>query len=63
VLDVLRGELGGAARAAVTLNAGAAIYVAGRAESLVAGVAAAEAALDAGKGFEKLRHLREASHR
>jgi anthranilate phosphoribosyltransferase len=31
VVSVLRGELGGVARAAVVLNAGAAIYVAGQA--------------------------------
>lgn len=61
VEEVLRGRLGGAARAAVTLNAGAAIYVAGRAESLVDGVRAAEAALEAGKGWEKLQALREAA--
>jgi anthranilate phosphoribosyltransferase len=63
VVGVLRGELGGAARAAVVLNAGAAIYVSGQAETLIAGIAAAETALDGGKGWEKLRQLREASHR
>ncbi|HEX2204106.1 MAG TPA: anthranilate phosphoribosyltransferase [Longimicrobium sp.] len=61
VEDVLRGRLQGAARAAVTLNAGAAIYVAGRADSLVDGVRAAEAALEAGRGWEKLQALREAA--
>ncbi|HEX5724739.1 MAG TPA: anthranilate phosphoribosyltransferase, partial [Longimicrobiaceae bacterium] len=48
VEEVLRGRMGGAARAAVVLNAGAAVFVAGRAESLAAGVRAAEAALGAG---------------
>ncbi|HEU0052966.1 MAG TPA: anthranilate phosphoribosyltransferase [Longimicrobium sp.] len=61
VEDVLRGAVGGAARAAVVLNAGAAIYVAGQAETLEDGVRAAEAALDAGKGWEKLEALREAA--
>jgi anthranilate phosphoribosyltransferase len=61
VEDVLRGKLGGAARAAVLLNAGAALYVAGTSPSLVAGVRAAETALDAGKGWDKLRELREAA--
>lgn len=61
VADVLRGRLGGGARAAVTLNAAAAIYLAGLAESLVDGVAAAEAALDAGAGWDKLLALREAA--
>ncbi|HEX2079794.1 MAG TPA: anthranilate phosphoribosyltransferase [Longimicrobium sp.] len=61
VVGVLRGELGGSARAATVLNAGAAIWVAGRADSLPDGVRQAEAALDAGAGYEKLRVLREAS--
>jgi anthranilate phosphoribosyltransferase len=58
---VLRGRLGGAARAAVVLNAGAAIYCADLAPSLVDGVRAAEAALDAGRGWAKLEELRDAS--
>jgi anthranilate phosphoribosyltransferase len=61
VLGVLKGEVGGSARAATVLNAGAAIWVAGRAESLVDGVRQAEAALDAGAGLEKLRALRDAT--
>lgn len=58
---VLRGELGGSARAAVLLNAGAAIYCAGLADSLVSGIHAAEAALDAGRGWAKLEELRDAT--
>jgi anthranilate phosphoribosyltransferase len=61
VMGVLKGEVGGSARAAVVLNAGAAIWVAGRAESLAAGVAAAGAALESGAGYDKLRQLRDAS--
>lgn len=61
VLGVLKGELGGSARAATVLNAGAAVWVAGRADSLADGVRQAEAALDAGAGYQKLRQLREAS--
>ena len=61
VAGVLRGEVGGAARAAVVLNAGAAVWAAGRADSLADGVAAAEEALGAGAGYEKLRQLREAT--
>jgi anthranilate phosphoribosyltransferase len=61
VVAVLKGEIGGSARAATVLNAGAAIWVAGQADSLVEGVRRAEAALDAGAGLEKLRALREAS--
>ena len=61
VLGVLKGEVGGSARAATILNAGAAVWVAGQAQSLADGVARAEAALDAGAGYEKLNALREAS--
>jgi anthranilate phosphoribosyltransferase len=63
VAAVLRGERGGAARAAVVLNAAAALYAADLAGSLADGLVAAEAALDAGAGWERLEMLREASHR
>ena len=58
---VLRGKEGGAARAAVALNAGAAVYVAGKADSLREGVERAEEALESGAGWERLEALREAS--
>jgi len=61
VEGVLRGTVGGAARAAVTLNAGAAIYCAELAPTLADGVRAAEEALAAGRGWEKLRELRAAA--
>ncbi|HET7464771.1 MAG TPA: anthranilate phosphoribosyltransferase [Longimicrobium sp.] len=61
VEGVLRGTLGGVARAAVTLNAGAAIYCAERASTLADGVRVAEEALEAGRGWEKLRELRAAA--
>lgn len=63
VLEILRGERQGAARAAATLNAGAAIYLAGRASSLEDAVAEAERALDAGAGLEALDKLRTASRK
>jgi len=63
VAAVLRGERGGAARAAVALNAGAAIYVADRTPTLREGVESAERALDLGGGWEQLERLREASLR
>lgn len=67
VLGVLRGELTGAARAAVLLNAGAAVYIADRADSLQTGVQVAERVLDAGGGLAALQRLRsatrEAAHR
>jgi anthranilate phosphoribosyltransferase len=61
VVGVLKGEVGGSARAATILNAGAAVWVAGQAKTLADGVRKAEAALDAGAGLDKLRALREAS--
>jgi anthranilate phosphoribosyltransferase len=61
VRAVLRGEIGGGARAATVLNAGAAVYVGGLAGSLSEGVARAAAALDAGEGWDRLGALREAS--
>ncbi|HEV2131060.1 MAG TPA: anthranilate phosphoribosyltransferase [Longimicrobiaceae bacterium] len=61
VEGVLRGKLGGAARAAVALNAGAALYIADQVQSLVEGVARAEDAISAGAGWERLEALREAT--
>jgi anthranilate phosphoribosyltransferase len=61
VRGVLSGEVGGVARAAVVLNAGAAIYVAGLEPSLEKGVARAESVLDEGRGMEALARLREAT--
>lgn len=59
--DVLAGRRQGVARAAVVLNAGAAIYVAGITASLEDGVADAERVLDTGAGLDTLERLREAS--
>ncbi len=61
VLGILRGEIGGIARGAVTLNAGAAIYLGGLADTLEEAVAEAERALDAGAGTRALDRLRAAS--
>ncbi len=58
---ILNGTIKGAARLAVTLNAGAALYVAGLATDLLAGVAQAERALTAGKGADALARLRLAT--
>lgn len=63
IRDVLGGELHGVARAAITLNAGAAIYVAGLAPTLEDGVTRAEETIDTGAGVEALDRLRDASHR
>ncbi|HEX7050972.1 MAG TPA: anthranilate phosphoribosyltransferase [Longimicrobiales bacterium] len=63
VMGVLEGRVAGAARAAVTLNAGAALYVAGAVETLDAGVADAERVIDAGAAVGVLERLRAASQR
>ena len=61
VEGVLDGRIGGAARAAVVLNAGAALYLAGLADSVTDGVGAAQRALEAGAGTACLERLRAAT--
>jgi anthranilate phosphoribosyltransferase len=61
VEGVLRGTLGGVAHAAVALNAGAALYVAGRAASIAEGVQSAERLLHQGEGWRRLEELRDVS--
>jgi len=59
-LAMIRGVLAGEpgpARDIVCLNAGAAIYVSGLADSLAAGVEAAKAAIDSGRAAEVLQNL------
>ncbi len=56
IMDVLSGKTG-AARDIVLLNAGAAIYVAGLAPSLLDGIATAAEMLDSGKALHKLQEL------
>jgi anthranilate phosphoribosyltransferase len=63
VLAVLRGEARGAARAAVTLNAGAALYLAGIAPTIADGVEHAERTIDHGNGVDGLERLRAATIR
>ena len=60
VLSVLSGESNRAARAAVVLNAGAALYVGGKGRTFEEGVALAEEALVAGAGMAALDRLRAA---
>ena len=55
---ILEGEVRGAKRAIVLANAGAAIYVAGEAESLEAGVDVAREAIDSGAAAAQLSSLR-----
>lgn len=62
VRSVLDGE-SGAARDVVLLNAGAALFVAGDAETVKAGIAMAASAIDSGKAKDVLARLAAVSHR
>ena len=59
---ILRGEKG-PRRDAVILNAGAGLYVGGKADSIAAGVTLAGGILDSGAALAKLEAFREASNR
>ena len=56
---ILDGDVAGAKRDIVLANAGAAIYVAGEADSLAAGVDAARESIDSGAAATRLEELRE----
>ena len=56
---ILDGSVEGAKRAIILANAGAAIYVAGAADSIDAGVDAARESIDSGAAFDQLTSLRE----
>ncbi|ERH01585.1 MAG: anthranilate phosphoribosyltransferase [Halonotius sp. J07HN6] len=58
---VVTGEETGAKRDLILANAGAAIYVAGEADSLEAGVETAAQAIDSGDAADKLDALREST--
>ena len=60
IMEILHGNAPRAARAAVALNAGAALYVGGRAKTIDAGIEMAEAAIASGAGLEALERLRTA---
>ena len=60
---ILSGEEKGAKRKAVCLNAGAALYIAGKAESMKAGVKMAEELIDSGAALTKLNQFIEESNR
>ncbi len=58
VEGVIRGELAGAARASVILNAAAAFWVAGKVDTLATGVEAARHSIDSGRAGRVLDRLR-----
>lgn len=58
-LDILRGKEKGAKRNIVLLNAGAAIYVADKANSIKEGIEKAKDSIDSGKALEKLNKLKD----
>jgi anthranilate phosphoribosyltransferase len=63
ILEVFRDQRQDAARAAVTLNAGAAAYVSGAVDSIEEGVEKAESALTDGAALDGLERLRTATRR
>jgi anthranilate phosphoribosyltransferase len=63
VAGVLDGTIGGVARAAVVLNAAAAIYIGGRSATLKEGAEMAAAALAGGTGARALDNLRNATRK
>ena len=60
---VLAGDLRGAKRAIVLINAAAALYVSGLARTIDEGVEMSRDAIDSGAALQKLDQLREASLR
>lgn len=61
--SVLEGKNRGAKRTAVLLNAGAALYIGGKADTLAAGVALAGELIDSGAALAKLNALAELSNK
>ena len=55
--NILNGTLRDGKRNAVCLNAGAAIYVAGKADSLAEGIKIAEDTIDSGKAIERMNEI------
>ena len=60
---ILRGEEAGPKRDAVLLNAGASLYIGGKADTMQDGVALAARLIDSGKAMETLEKLIEVSNR
>ena len=62
-ISILKGEEKGPKRNAVLLNAGASLYIGGKAETFKAGVELAAELIDSGKAFETLQKVIEVSNR
>jgi anthranilate phosphoribosyltransferase len=62
IREVLEGKRNDAARSLVVINAAAALFVGGKAESLQEAVKSAKASLNNGKAFEKLEKLIESTN-
>ena len=60
--SILKGEKGHK-RNAILMNAGAALYIGGKADSIREGITLAEQLIDSGKAFETLQKLIEVSNR
>lgn len=60
---ILKGEIKGAKRAAVLMNAGAALYIGEKAETMADGVKLATEIIDSGKALETLEKFIEVSNR
>ena len=60
---ILKGEERGPKRQAVCLNAGAALYIAGKAASIEEGVKLAESLIDSGAALKKLEEFVEETNK
>ena len=60
--DILAGKITGAKRDIVLMNAGAGLFIAGKAESLKDGVRLAAELIDSGKALEKIKEMIEVSN-
>ena len=60
--DILAGKITGAKRDIVLMNAGAGLFIAGKAESIQAGVRLAAELIDSGKALEKIKEMIEVSN-
>lgn len=62
-LGILNGEISGAKRDIVLLNAGCALYIIGKADSIAEGITMAKSSIDDGHAFAKLKQLIEYSNK